>query len=558
MVGKLVTRRSTLGASRDERIESVMEPTSHLYRARSQSRSRGRSRRNDRYATEYEYEHEMTPRAIRYDRSPKVDYSTTSCSITTTSSMPPTQQQSPRKLGRSLSFRRQSSRDPSPSNGRRSASLTRQSSREPSNMRRSSSFRRQSSRDQPSSIMRRSTSLTRQYTREQMPSNIRRSSSLTRQPSMEPSPVNRRRSVSAGRQVLRRAPPSRQSSRQSSRNLSSARSRHSSSTRSPARSRQSSKNPSLERSRNYKRSQSPSRPRSRSRQSSRKYSSAPQQSILKQSSSFRRQSSRDHTSGQSSSGQISRQPLRKPSRQLSIQASDMPSSRRVSRSRSRSRSKAKAASLSSSVLASGKNTPSDHYEEKIELVAMKNENNQPFVRILVSKTSYKPKSGDGVEVVPSSEIERSRSAQLAHRRGQGNSSEDALMNRENYLQENSNFSHHLSAGMNKNPMTYYPPEDKRDQQNVDKYGRTDIGTVATRDHTAVMDSLELPPCDPMDVAVTCITACTEPVPCRQVSERSCSRIKSDYNACYPQRIYPDYAWTVDERDDRNAAYWTKV
>ncbi len=555
MVGKLVTRRSTLGASRDERIESAMEATSPLYGTRSQSTSRGKSGRNDRYATEFEDEairRSVRRNSQRYNRSPKVDHNTTSSSITTTSSMNPTHQQSPSKLGRTSKFRRQSSRDPTPSNRRRSASLTRQSSREPSpsNMRRSSSFRRQSSRDHLASNKRRS------------------SSSLTRQYSVEPSLSNMTRSATVGRQAstnnrqssLRSASPSPQSSRQSSRNLSAARSRHSSRSRSPARSRQYSRKRSSERSRHYSRTQSPVRPRSTSRQSSRNpyparsrhNSNTSPRPILRHTQSFRRQSSRDQTLGLSSSGQASR----KASRQASRQSPGTHSGRQVSRSRSRTRSRPKAGvdSFSSSVLGSGKNAPSDHYEEKIELVAMKNEKNQSFVRILVSKTSYKPKSGDGVEVVPNSERERSRSAKLAYRRGQGNGIEDALMSQE--------FSKHVNAGINKKQMTDDRLKDQQDEQNIKKYRRADTGTGATIDHTTVMDSIELPACDPMDIAATCIIACTEPIePCRRT--HTCS--KSDYNAhnssenrSPTQRIPYGSRWTEDERDDRNVAYETKA
>ncbi len=563
-MAKLATRRSTPGASRDERIDSIMESTGPIYRTRSQNSSRRRSGRADRYETEYEYEPEVLPRSARlksrgYARSPKVDYSTTSCSISTTSSMHKTEEYSPLQLGRSWSFRRKSSRGPSPSNRRRSTSLTRQSSRDPSpsNMRRSWSFRRQSSRDQWPSNMRRSTSLNRQSSR-QLPSpnmrrsasftqqssrklahsNKRQSASLTRQYKRDSSPSNMRRSSTNSRQSsLRSSSQSRQSSRQTSRNPSSARSRHSSgtrsrhssSTRSPARSRQSSsrqssRNPSVERSRHHSRPRSSAKPRSMSRQSSRNlspartrhYSNTPPQSILKQSSSF-------HASGQSlaqSSGQAPRQSARQSTRQ---------SSSKVSRSRSRTRSKSGKRSFTSSVLGGGKNTPSDHYEEKIELVAMRNENNQPFVRILVSKTSYKPKTGHGVEVVPNSEVKRSRAARVAHRRGQGNERENEVMVRENVKQQGQ-VTKEEQSGSN------------RPQYQGDLSGRMDTGTVTTTNNTPIMDSIA-------DVAVTCVVACTQPVGCTKPMEGPYHE-----DSCSPTYCTsPEDEWIGDERDDRNAA-----
>ncbi len=549
-MAKLVTRRSTLGASRDERIDSVMEST-----------SRRRSGRADRYETEWEYgyEAEVLPRSARmksrgYALSPKLDYSTTSCSISTSSSMHKTEEYSPLQLGRSWSFRRKSSRDPSPSNRRRSTSLTRQSSRDqsPSNMRRSASFRRQSSRDQSPSNMRRPTSLTRQSSR-QLPSpkmrrsasftqqssrksthsHMRQSASLTREYKRDSSPSNMRRSSTNYRQSSRRSSSqSRQPSRQTSRNLSSARSRHSSSTRSPASSRQSSSRqssryPSVERSRHYSRPQSPAKARSLSRQSSRNSSPVrtrrhSKQSILKQSSSF-------HTSGQSlaqSSGQAPRQSAMQLTRQ---------SSRKGSRSRSRIRSTPKSGkrSFRSSVLGGGKNAPSDHYEEKIELVAMRNENNQPFVRILVSKTSYKPKTGHGVEVVPNSEVERSRAARVAHRRGQGDARENEVMVREN-VKRQGQVTKEEQIGSN------------RPQYQGGLSGRMDTGTATTTNNTTIMDAIA-------DVAVTCVVACTQPIECTKPVERSYHG-DSRTNYCSPTySTSPEDEWIGHERDDRNAA-----
>lgn len=87
--------------------------------------------------------------------------------------------------------------------------------------------------------------------------------------------------------------------------------------------------------------------------------------------------------------------------------------RAKSRSRSRGRGRhsddssvRSTRSVSSSVLASSYGPSDGNYEEKVELVAMTNEHNQSFVRILVSKTSYKPKMGEGVEAVARSEIRK--------------------------------------------------------------------------------------------------------------------------------------------------------
>jgi hypothetical protein len=56
--------------------------------------------------------------------------------------------------------------------------------------------------------------------------------------------------------------------------------------------------------------------------------------------------------------------------------------------------------LPSTILPNNNNIPSKKdYVERVELVSMKNEEDLPFVRIYVSKTSFKPRTGDGTEVI---------------------------------------------------------------------------------------------------------------------------------------------------------------
>lgn len=81
----------------------------------------------------------------------------------------------------------------------------------------------------------------------------------------------------------------------------------------------------------------------------------------------------------------------------------------VTRTMSRPRARANAPSkpvrtndapLSSAILPNNNNTPGKKdYVERVELVSMKNEEDLPFVRIYVSKTSYKQRTGDGTEVI---------------------------------------------------------------------------------------------------------------------------------------------------------------
>jgi len=79
--------------------------------------------------------------------------------------------------------------------------------------------------------------------------------------------------------------------------------------------------------------------------------------------------------------------------------------RTMSRPRARANSPSKPvrtndAPLSSAILPNNNNTPSKKdYVERVELVSMKNEEDLPFVRIYVSKTSYKQRTGDGTEVI---------------------------------------------------------------------------------------------------------------------------------------------------------------
>jgi len=56
--------------------------------------------------------------------------------------------------------------------------------------------------------------------------------------------------------------------------------------------------------------------------------------------------------------------------------------------------------LPSTILPNNNNIPSKKdYVERVELVSMKNEEDLPFVRIYVSKTSFNPRTGDGTEVI---------------------------------------------------------------------------------------------------------------------------------------------------------------
>jgi hypothetical protein len=86
--------------------------------------------------------------------------------------------------------------------------------------------------------------------------------------------------------------------------------------------------------------------------------------------------------------------------------------RAMSRPRSRASSPSKTARtndtpLSSAILSSNSNKLNKKdYVERVELVSMKNEEDLPFVRIYVSKTSYKPRMGNGTEVIAKPNLTR--------------------------------------------------------------------------------------------------------------------------------------------------------
>ena len=315
---KLKTRRSTLGATREERISSTMDSLAatsiYDYSRDSRESRKGRKltplrRRLRSLSSERRDEHVPSSIKIGEDgcaSTPKLDRSATSCSITTRSSAE--NQQSPSNLRRNNSgTRRQvASRGLSPVNVRRTASNP--------NMRCSSSG--QSSRNPSPVPVRRSSSSQGQQSRNSSPMAVRRTASNS-------TPVNSRQ-TSPWRATRDRSP--------------SLTRRSSGSQGQPSRDR----SPAMRRQQ-----QQQQRARSRSR-------------------------GRFRQSGDESV-----------------------SSRR---------------SVSSAVLASSYGDAcNNNYEEKIELVSMTNDHNQTFVRILVSKTSYKPRMGDGVEVVAKSEVPRTRS-----------------------------------------------------------------------------------------------------------------------------------------------------
>ncbi len=322
---KLKTRRSTLGATREERISSTMDSLAatsiYNYSRDSQESRKGRKLtplRGRLRSLSSERRDEHVPSSIKieedgYARTPKLDRSTTSCSITTRSSAE--NQQSPSNLTRNNSGTgsQVASKGLSPVNVRRTASNP--------YIRRSSSG--QSSRNPSPVPMRRSSSSQGQQSRNSSPMAVRRTASNS-------TSVNSRQNASP----LRRNSPGRST-----------------------------------------RDRSPS--------------------ILRRSSGSQGQPSRDRSPAMRRQQQQQQRARSRSRGRFRQSGGDSVSSRR---------------SVSSAVLASSYGDAcNNNYEEKIELVSMTNEHNQNFVRILVSKTSYKPRMGDGVEVVAKSEVPRTRS-----------------------------------------------------------------------------------------------------------------------------------------------------
>lgn len=318
---KLKTRRSTLGATREQRISSTMDSltATSIYDYSRDSRESPKGRKLTPLRGRLRsLSSEHVPSSIKIDedgyaRTPRLDRSTTSCSITTRSSTE--NRQSPSNLRRNSSATRRqvASRDPSPVNVRRTSS----------NPNIGRSWSGQSSRNSSPVPMRRTSSSQGQQSRNSSPMAMRRTVSNS-------TPVNTRQNTSP----LRRNSPGRST-----------------------------------------RDRSPS--------------------IVRRSSGSQGQPSRDRSPAMRRRKQQQQRARSRSRGRFQPSGGDSVSSRR---------------SVSSAVLASSYGDVCNHnYEEKIELVSMTNEHNQNFVRILVSKTSYKPRMGDGVEVVAKSEIPRTRS-----------------------------------------------------------------------------------------------------------------------------------------------------
>lgn len=419
---KLKTRRSTLGATREERISSAMDSlaaTSIYDYSRDSSKERNRTPIRRRVGgLRSESLDEYVPSSITmeedgYARSPKLD--ATSCSITTRSSIQEKQFATSFKRA-SSSSRRQAARDPSPVNIRRASSMQRTLSMQgktyrnpsPINMRRTSSSV-QSSRNSSPITMRRSSSSQGQQSRYSSPrATIRRTSSSQGQSSRQSTPVNTRGNASPQRD----------------------------------------RSPSL-----LRRDRSPA--------------------IRRQEQMQRRAKSRSRSRG----------------RGIPSGGSSVKSTR----------------SVSSSVLAGSRHDASNsNYEEKVELVAMTNEHNQSFVRILVSKTSYKPKMGEGIEAVARSEIQKNEADEWeapAINCGAMENSITGSYNSKNTRRATGSNSRRNNESVNSNSI-------KKERNDVEERNARDTTRSEERDDAA---DAALKMCETVDFAINAVNPCAQNV-----------------------------------------------